>query len=258
MIFSLVSWLSGNCTARFFGAAICMASNAGCISTSQHFFPAYNVAQQYGGDNPPRLFFEESVAGHDFPALVPYAAVLASGDASREALSRAILKDATKLKADVVIVNQPQSQNTGSIYIDYGIGIGSIQPVYTNSLQGTCFRIARCSIGLTSDRNGMVTSFASDSSAKTTGILEGDTIVSINGVPWAWNDGVYLGQQNALRLSLKPGDELRIVWIRPGTGRMDGVCLAVANTGNLPAQASVAPRPNSDKSPRTRESVWGK
>ena len=61
------------------------------------------------------------------------------------------------------------------------------------------------------------------------GILEGDTLLAANGVAVPRSEKWHLGSYRVSLMKLKPGEDVKLVWTRPGTGKMDGVVKACTN-----------------------------
>jgi hypothetical protein len=186
----------------------------GCVSSKVHKLPAYDLAMSLPGPESPKLFFAEAIDLTELPAMVPYAQVTArSGSSiSRETRAKDIWHHAKKLKADVVIVEESGEVYTGSTSAYLGLGISQSTANYASGSLGQCYRLSGARIGIKKDKDNMVLGMSDD--VRGVGLLEGDKILSVNGF-----DPDKLGK---FILTAKPGDEAAIVWIRPGTGRMEG------------------------------------
>ena len=98
-------------------------------------------------------------------------------------------------------------------------------PLYTRSLTGVGLRVARATIGFDVDDAGLIERI-SDPALYDAGLLEGDTVLTVDGVP-------FRGMQDDLDhpawlrlLLLEPGERLRVIHLRPGVGRLESWIVA--------------------------------
>jgi len=82
-------------------------------------------------------------------------------------------------------------------------------------------------MGLRFDDKAMVTDILD--SQRVSGIQEGDTILNIDGKTVDTANGT-LSEYRMASLGFSVGQEVKVVWIRPGTGRMEGVIRLIPNT----------------------------
>jgi hypothetical protein len=126
---------------------------------------------------------------------------------------------------DFILLGDGESFYAGSYYQHVGYGAGFSAPMRGMAYSAVAYRCAPSRLGLTWNENLMVTSIQNES-IREAGLQEGDTLISLNGVPISvdGNSG-----HRRVQLSLQPGDDARFIWIRPGTGRMEGVGQAMEN-----------------------------
>lgn len=189
----------------FISSLILLMALTGCITVQR--LPAYDIAMSLPGPDRPKLFYDNTVKLNS--ALTPYAVLNSQGYA------REIWEKAAELKADVVLIKTGNTQYTGSVGtampLGYGGAIAVALPMYQTTIYGYCYRLNPARMGLGLDQNLMVIELNND--LKEAGILEGDKLISMNGVGY---DPVM-----PERLNFKPGDEVILTVIRPGTGRIN-------------------------------------
>lgn len=158
----------------------------------------------------------------NLPFSVAYATV--HGDfhsAGEEAQALMLRNHAVKvdLAPDFLIYVPQGASYAGSVSTYIGFGVTTSSPTYRPQGMAFCMREVGFATGIRINDQNMVTEVASE--VATSGIQEGDTLVSIagNSVERV-NNQLSPWQVEALRH--KPGDKVKLVWIRPGTGRMSG------------------------------------
>lgn len=231
--------------------ALLSAVLTSCVSATVHKLPRFDeLSGQPALSHPPKLLFVEDVPPSDFPALVPYAVIGAlAGEGSKNLAARAIWRKASAINADVVIVESAGTVYGGSVsqYVGYGAAVST--PVYEHMYRGTCFKLAPFRLGLTFNSKAMVVT-ASDE-ARQAGVLEGDTLLAVSGLAVEL-EGPAMSPHLDMYRRHKAGDEIELVWIRPGVGRMSGKLRALSNDGSyLDVPSSVdwdLPSPTADRS----------
>ncbi len=214
------------------GAAAC-----GCVKIQVNKFSAFDRASKMASLDFPRLVFAERVDLVSLPSMVAYAGITTVGG-SREKMPMRIWARAAELNADLVVILAPRSPYAGYVASYPELGISSSVPIYSlKELTGICFRRCKARIGLTTDLDGTVTQIGDNDSLRKAGPVEGDRLLSVNGTPWPIGGAWHLAPRHALILALEPGQELSLVWIRPGAGRMEGKALALPNSGSMPANS---------------------
>lgn len=209
--------------------AAALTTSCSMVRVETRKLPSYAAAMALPSRTAePTFFYSHSIDRSNFD-LVPYAEVIASGG-DELARFRKIKKQAEVESADIVLFEQRESQYAGSVGVYWGFGVSSAQPVYRGVSAGVFYRFPAASAGITTDENRMVLSLSD--AARQCGIQEGDTLLSADGL--AWSDA------SLWRLSLErnPGDEIQVVWIRPGTGRMEGRIGLCEPDGDTPASDS--------------------
>lgn len=171
--------------------------------------------------NPP--VFHASGVPNDLPGATAYAIINGDfdGGGSDEKHASLLKRQAATLgfAPDYLIYTPQGSVYAGSVSTYVGFGITTSSPITRPQGVALCMREVGFSTGLDWDSNNMVTDV--NDQVRSIGIQEGDTLVSIAGAtvkasgsqpsPWA-----------ADCLKHKPGDVVRMIWIRPGQGRMEG------------------------------------
>lgn len=173
----------------------------------------------------------------DMPGWTCYASIRGtystdSADSQALSLLREVLR--RDLRPDVILFEPRGSHYAGSVSQHIGFGIMTSTPVHAFTADAHCLRLNRASLGITIDDHQMVT-FASDDLRQECGIQEGDTLLSMGGKSVKPN-GAGESPCSTDRLQLVPGNQVKFVWIRPGTGRMEGT-----TTARSPQPMSTAP-----------------
>ena len=188
---------------------------AGCESYSVQHYSTFDVAMEMEPtrEDPPIL--HRNSLPNDLPHLVVYARVHGDFHGEYASVHAVLLKrvaEEKKLTADVLIYS-PE----GSKFVFTGFGS------YVPRPQGSayCYRLSPIGLGFQWNANQMVTS-VTDATHQQSGLQEGDTLVSLNGHAVTATTSPVL-PYHAEMLRLRPGDPVKMVWIRPGTGRMEGV-----------------------------------
>lgn len=147
--------------------------------------------------------------------LVPYATIAAFGTESANVLIEKVCARINELGSPDVIA--------------YVIAEPSTQRRFPTDtiLAATAFRLAPTRLGIAIDDDGMVTSL--DERMRESGILEGDTITSVDGQEVIPGGGWSASPHYAVILRGKPEQRVELGWIRPGTGRMVGQSILLAS-----------------------------
>lgn len=201
---------------------------SGCVSLSTQKLPAHAIAMDMGGPENVAAYFEEEVGTDDLEGAVPFALVTgASVDYGREGIARNIAGRARELEPDFVLISGAESYYAGSVGAYLGFGVTSSTAQYGSRVVGICFRACDAILGIQFDRGRLVTRISDGSNARDAGLLEGDTILSINGA--AIDEDTLMSQHYKELLLLQPGDNAHVVWVRPGVGRMSADIVAIEN-----------------------------
>ncbi len=197
-----------------------------CISTKVTKFPTYDEAVALKGPSVPAMVEEHEVDESAMPLMVQYAAIHASStdNSSKSALASAIRNKANTLEGvpDLIILGGTKTRNTGMVHVGYGI----FSNTSATSLDGWLFRTTPSRLGFRVSDQGLVLAIDAKSNARAAGLLEGDTIVSIDGHEYTLSPKSGLSQR---LLSAKLGEEMLVIWVRPGKGQMRGMCRTVEN-----------------------------
>lgn len=204
----------------------------GCISTSIQRLPTFEMAAKKPAAQNPVLLFDEDVDLSLMPVAVPFAAVLSWGGelVSRDALARAGWREAKSLHSDFSICGELGVSSAGILTTDYG-SFAVSQPLLRKSMMTLCFRICPAKLGMRFAPDGSLSVVDEDGSAKEAGLTEGDKPVSIDGIPI--EAGNLKSAHFRRTLQILPGEAVKFVWIRPGTGRMEGLGIARPNSRTL-------------------------
>jgi hypothetical protein len=210
--------------------AVAALSAGACVSTNTTVVPmasfkeAVDMADPNKPENPPLLcngpFAEE---------LVSYAYIDGVGS-NKERLADAAWQRSLELMPDVLIYLDGGVVTTGSVTTNWGFGVSSSDNVYRNTCRVLLCRKAPCVLPFVADYKGGLVRVV-QASAKDSGLLEGDTILSIGidgpgSANVVWNE---LMQSLAARLHLQVGQKISVIATRPGTGRVEATVTTVEN-----------------------------
>lgn len=217
-------------------AALSVFTAAACTSPKVTKYPAFDAASKFAPSAPARCYLDDEVDFDRLPALAPMAVVEWSfaSEGGMKSAAREIAKTAdAEVHPDVIVLATGAPYYAGSNGSTFGgfgfgsrwrggfVGTGFSRATYETPLYGTCYRVLPAQLGLTWDTSGMVLVASAD--AKKSGILEGDRILSVAGVSVQVGAKSHLSAHHRVLLEHAVGDELQLVWIRPGTGRMEGL-----------------------------------
>ncbi len=199
----------------------------GCEAPVQMFqeLPTTAVARSMPGPERPKLLDSRTAPWEELPDMVPVGLFNTTRvSASREWHVHDLWHRSTNvnLRADVFCVEDAGREYAGSLGTSYGFGISSSTAVYANNMTGYLLKLSPVWLGYRVNESGMVTWIAKEGPAAKAGLLEGDTLLSIN-------DRSVIAGRDAVRsphliqlLTSKSGDPALLVWVRPGSGRMHG------------------------------------
>jgi hypothetical protein len=165
----------------------------------------------------------------DIPVMVPFAAVHGDFESGTSENSQArALKEQAVLQgilADILVFYPQESSYAGSTSQYVGLGISVSSANYRPRSTVFCYRACPAYVGIKRNEMQMIT-WVTEELREEAGIQEGDTLVSVNGHSVTTNTGQYTSAFDGELLRLREGDEVRLIWIRPGTGRMEGISTA--------------------------------
>lgn len=166
----------------------------------------------------------------DLPAFVPYAVVFGDFHAGgpeyqADFLRHHVLKQG--MRPDFLIYQNGGAGYAGQVTQFVGYGVAMSQPVYRPQGLVHCCRVSPAKLGVRFDDKAMVMDV--QESQRSSGIQEGDTILNIDGKSLDAANGT-LSEFRMASLGFQVGQEVKVVWIRPGTGRMEGVVRLIPNT----------------------------
>ena len=151
-------------------------------------------------------------------SLTPYANVsemLESGPNFRPVW---LWQRAVEHRPDVVVYSEGDPIQTGGTAYYLGWGVSTLSPTYARQGWVTCFRASTCVLPFVTDNN-MILSFRDGSDAKAAGLLEGDTVVSVDGASIL--KGTIDSPHFRVALEMTPEKKVRVAAVRPGTGRVE-------------------------------------
>lgn len=181
---------------------------------------------------PPIVVHADQWTPADGPQLYPFALIKLAGN-DEASVARRMEREGHRVGAEVVIASDAGQQYTGSVGTYWGFGVSSSAPTFVKQFIGVCYRVAESRCGIAYDDTGMVTGLGAG--AREAGLLEGDRIVTLNGLAVQIGEHWYRSPHFRLLHDLEPGSEIEAVWIRPGAGRMSGTFLTLPNEGDLSA-----------------------
>ncbi len=131
-----------------------------------------------------------------------------NGHATMQILENKIKEESGKLGADLVILTQLQTTNSGTVG-SYGGGIMTTTIVNTPHLYGVACMYSKVLLGIFFEEDGVIKYVNGGSLAERYGLKEGHKIVAINGKFVNW-DGFTLEEE----LNVKsPGDKVKIEYL---------------------------------------------
>lgn len=220
--------------------------STGNISTQKSMF--YSQALTMTAPEQPRQVMLLAL-GSGTPAneLVPYVALSCLSTKSESGAAQRLWAECIEHRPDVVSYASGEDVQTGAVGQYWGWGISTATPTYARSYRAWCLRAPDAILPFRSDGNGMVLQIDADEAQS--GLIEGDTVLSANGATYDKDQG-FNSSWFGMRLALKPGEEVSVVAIRPGTGRVTAKVRAKPNPrtfANLedlrPAEAEVKGSP---------------
>jgi hypothetical protein len=200
------------------------------------------LCRQTGSPDLPTYLVRSTAVPGDLPLAVPYIALAGVGDMSHESLAKKIPNYLEEMGwPDIIIWDPEGSQTTGAVSSYLGFGLSTTSLVTQQAISAVALRVAQTSLGLRLGSDSMVMHVHDD--ARASGILEGDRLVSVDGLevqtgPNAWGSAHY-----QVMLRGKVGQPVQLVWIRPGTGRMEGTSTLLPNDRSRLQSLPIAERP---------------
>ncbi|MFW2396570.1 PDZ domain-containing protein [Burkholderia pseudomallei] len=116
--------------------------------------------------------------------IIRIAKVAAHGNAyaTQDTLEAAIVEEALKLNADCVMLAGENVTDEGTIGT-YGGHLFSSAIIKKPHLYGIACKYSKVRLGITPNKDGVVSYVTAGSAAESAGIVEGDKLLAINGVP---------------------------------------------------------------------------
>lgn len=211
------------CSLTLLLLASCQSPSKARVTHLPAFAKANTMDPVEGGP----FFAYRNITRANLPLLVPFAIVTTSYHVDRGLASQTTWEHAKKMRADLLVCVDGAQHYAGSsgssVYLGWGITTAFSTPIYRTALHGICYRLAPVSLGegWELDDAGMVMTLSDE--IRKCGIQEGDRLLSFDGARIRFKEEDQLKSPHLTRLlEHKPGDEVTLVWIRPGKGRMEG------------------------------------
>ncbi|MCA3010119.1 MAG: hypothetical protein INH34_17235 [Phycisphaerales bacterium] len=217
----------------------------GCNHFNGYKYENFDLAMELASSAPadPPVFLSAAPPA-DLPPYVVYAQV--RGDfhgGGEEWQMRQIAGEVgvREYAPDFLLFSPRGSAYAGEVSQHVGFGLFASSPVYRPQATAWCCRLAPAAVGIQFDANQMVTVI--DEVARASGMQEGDTLVSLGGVAVKPPTPERLSAWDTQRLKVRPGDDVKAIWIRPGVGRKEGLLKATAPPAMSKAPSLVKPKP---------------
>lgn len=203
--------------------AACVSRARTTITPLPAFQDAVAMADPEHPENPPVI-----TEGPYMEEVVPYARIGCVGSGT-EQLATTAWEKAIPLMPNLLMFFDQGAQQVGAVNTYWGMGIATSENVYKNTASVLLARVTPCVLPFIAEvRTGMVQ--VVQPSAKSSGLLEGDTVLSVgigpNGADIPWNDQFFLRPE---RLHLKTGQQVHVVAMREGAGRVEATVTMVEN-----------------------------
>jgi hypothetical protein len=201
-----------------------------CVAPHLHRLPMYDECAKIAPVGETRYLRSSEISPDTFPAMIPYALITIENANSVSECERCVEDLSGSERPDVLLMGEPATVFAGTVggaAASGGVAFGYAAPVYGQSMAACCYRISPVRLGFICDADGMV--IALEDSCRKSGIIEGDKLLSIDGAPITRGKDLAKSAHFHKLLTMKPGDEAKLVWIRPGTGRMEGSAVCLEN-----------------------------
>ena len=225
---------------------LALLSLPSCISAKLHPTPAFHEDRADSAPERSHVYRVEAGIPTSFPASVRIASAVLTSPSGSERTSnlenklKKCLNGEWGVKPDYVILEPRKSHLTGGTTdLYHGFGIGSSIANRDSALVAHLYRVCPARIGFETNEQNMVLSIDAQSNLREIGLQEGDTILSVDGVPY---DQSHIGRRSrfdASQLSWTPGGLVEVVWVRPGEGRLSGAAVLYENRSSLPEPAEL-------------------
>lgn len=192
---------------------------ASCVNTTVRKTASFDLAMAMNGPEDCSVYKAGDPGKDSEKSMVAYVAVIAFGgtEATDEYFIERGTQKLRKYKPDVIVTSQSSHQNVGSVHSFSG-GMGMSMPVTQKQITLWGMRYTPAKLGLKWDRDSFMVTSISNSALYDAGLLEGDTVLSLDGNAFP-KTAIAKEAWNARYLSYTPGQEVEIIWIRPGEGR---------------------------------------
>lgn len=131
-----------------------------------------------------------------------------NGYATEETLEQALVKEALKVNADCIILTNREVSKDETIG-SYGGGIFMANSIQRPHLYGIACKYAKVSLGINANKDGLITYVTAGSAAAKAGIVEGDKLLAVNGVPISSSPFV-IEREISVK---KPGDVVKVEFL---------------------------------------------
>ncbi|WP_138922339.1 PDZ domain-containing protein [Hylemonella gracilis] len=174
----------------------------GCASASgvHELLPSANYMSSSQGNGSVDVFRQGESPSRPY---VRIAAVAAHGNAyaDQATLERVLVQEAQKVGADCVTITGKEISKDEGVGT-YGGGIMMSSQIQRPHLYGIACRYSKVRLGISWDKEGFITYVSSGSAADRAGLVEGQRLAAINGVPFSY--GGYFMEKEVV--SKSPGD----------------------------------------------------
>lgn len=204
---------------------------SGCNHYKEHLYPNSKQAVALGTTTDTPILLHVDWRIPSLPPMVPFARIDGDFDGGYNDEAQALeLKDRSltlELLPDVIVFEPRGQAYSGSVGSYSGVGLSGValgitnsSPVYRPQASAHLYRLAPSQIGLRWDNNGFLR-WIDDKAREESGILEGDTLLSIGGYSIERPPNS-ISELEIAFLGFGVGETLEVTWIRPGSGKMSG------------------------------------
>lgn len=223
-------------------AMLCVAAVAVIMSGCQTFgirrFPTFAAAAPIAPKAETRCYYAGESDLTAFPAMIPMARTDSSYASAydRDFTARRLkLRAEIDVRSDVILFFEGEPYYAGTVSSAIGapirgggsVAIASSSAIYATPMIGICLRLAPAKLAVLWNREGEINVVGDK--VRACGITEGDRVLSIDATPVLYGEQSFSSPHLIKALSWKPGQKVKLVWLRPDKGRMEGVATLEEN-----------------------------
>lgn len=208
---------------RPLAALACASALASCNYYTEHRFSTFEKAVQMPQTNADCPVYWSHSDLTNLPASAIFAQVNGNFDGGSDAsFARGLKAHVEELgwKPDYMVYQRGGANYAGSVSTYVGFGVAVSNPNYRQNATAWCFRVAPATIGVKLNKSLMVTNLTEE--ARASGLQEGDTILTIAGASLEAPSSAQVSEWRSKMLDVQVGEVVKVIWVRPGTGRMEG------------------------------------